>query len=101
MPKYNVDKAFWRNGHLLEVDSSVTMSKAEAKYLGHVLTEVDVSPAPAQAPAVQEPAAPEPVTPAVDAPVAGASVAEQPHEKPRHVAKNKRHRTDAANDAAN
>jgi hypothetical protein len=92
MPKYTVDTAFWHKGHLLPEGSSVTMTAAEAKYRNHMLTEVGAAaPAPAQAPAA----------PAAAAPVAGASVAEQPHDKPQHVAKHKRHRTDAANDSVN
>jgi len=79
MPKYNVDKAFWRGGRLVAVGEKVTMTKAEAKYLGHILSEVkaaapEVAPAPA-AEEVAEPAA------------AGVTVAE----KPVHAKRTKRY----------
>jgi hypothetical protein len=69
MPKYNVDKTFWRNGLEVTAGESITLSKAEAKYLGHVVSESKVEAAPAPAPAV------EPDNPA---PVAGVTVAEKP-----------------------
>jgi hypothetical protein len=84
MPKYTVDKAFWHKGHLLPAGSSVTLTKAEAKYL----PVVEEQAAPAAVPAVAEvviEAAPEP------SPAIGASVMEQaPHatKRQRRVADN-------------
>ncbi|UPT95389.1 hypothetical protein J4G48_0040245 [Bradyrhizobium barranii subsp. apii] len=80
MPKYNVDKAFWRGGRLVAVGEKVTMTKAEAKYLGHILSEAKVETAPEAAPA---PAAEEVAEPAA----AGVTVTE----KPVHAKRTKRH----------
>lgn len=70
MPKYNVDTAFWRGGRLIPAGEKVTMTKAEAKYLGHIISEDKGVAAPEAAPApaeeVAEPAA------------AGVSVTEKP-----------------------
>ena len=51
MPKYNVEKAFWRHGLLIEAGQKVSMTASEAKYLGHIVTEAkaaapEVAPAP-------------------------------------------------------
>jgi hypothetical protein len=83
MPKYNVDKAFWRKGLEVKAGGNVTLTETEAKYLGHVVSaykpDQAVNPAvPAPAP-VEEAVAPAPATVAV--------VEEQPA---RH-AKRKRH----------
>ena len=59
MPRYNVDVPFWRHGELLPVNSEVTMTIGEAKYLGHAITEKKafaekvVTPEPAPAPAAE------------------------------------------------
>jgi hypothetical protein len=71
MPKYNVDKAFWRGGRLIAAGEKVTMIKAEAKYLGHILSEDKVAPAPEATPA---PAQEEVAEPAA----AGVTVTEKP-----------------------
>jgi hypothetical protein len=80
MPKYNVDKAFWRGGRLVAVGEMVSMTMAEAKYLGHILSEDKVVAAPEAAPA---PAAEEVAEPAA----AGVTVTE----KPVHAKRTKRH----------
>jgi len=79
MPKYNVDTAFWRKGELLAVDSEVTMTIAEAKYLKHAISEKGAKAAqPVEAVAAE----PEPVRP-----IAYAAVEEQPsHGKRRRQA---------------
>ena len=83
MPKYNVDKTFWRKGLEIKAGGNVILTETEAKYLGHVVSaykpdQAVIPAAPAPAP-VEEAAAPAPATVAV--------VEEQPA---RH-AKRKRH----------
>jgi hypothetical protein len=49
MPKYNVEKTFWRHGLEVKAGDEVSLSKAEAKYLGHAVSApkaVDDEPAP-------------------------------------------------------
>jgi hypothetical protein len=87
MKKYNVDVAFWHRGRLVAAGETVPLTAAEAKYLGHVVSEPatpaaapEPAPAPEHAPAtvVEEPA-----------PTLVVAVAE---EKPaRHGKRNKRH----------
>lgn len=40
MTDYEVREAFWRRGNLVEAGETVTLSDAEAKYLGHALETV-------------------------------------------------------------
>lgn len=80
MPKYNVDKAFWRGGRLVAVGEKVSMTKAEAKYLGHILSEDKVATVPEADPA---PAQEEVAEPAA----AGVAVTE----RPAHARRTKRH----------
>jgi hypothetical protein len=82
MPKYKVDVAFWRNGLKVAAGEEITLSKSEAKYLGHIVSEVKAgTPAPAPA---DEPEAP--------APAVGVTVAEKPH------GRRKRHAAESAHD---
>ncbi|ARQ95340.1 hypothetical protein [Bradyrhizobium phage BDU-MI-1] len=84
MPKYNVDKAFWHRGREVEAGETVTMTKAEAKYLGHVVSE-DKPAAPVAAP---EPA---PAHVEVEAPEVQPLTAAVTEDKPvRHVKRHKR-----------
>jgi hypothetical protein len=49
MPKYTVNREFWWKGLKRPVDSTVTMTDAEGKYLTHILTPVSpikAAPAP-------------------------------------------------------
>lgn len=76
MPKYNVDKAFWLRGREIAAGETVTMTKAEAKYLGHVVSEYKpaapvAAPEPTPAPVEVE------VVPEV-APLAAAVTEEKP-----------------------
>ena len=58
MPEYNVDTAFWRKGELLPVDSTVSMTEAEAKYLKHAITEKSAKAAEPATPAAEPEPAP-------------------------------------------
>ncbi|SDK40414.1 hypothetical protein [Bradyrhizobium ottawaense] len=68
MPKYNVAKDFWRGGHLIAAGSKASMTKAEAKYLGHILSE--------DKPVADPEAAPAPVDEVEVTPIAGVAVTE-------------------------
>jgi hypothetical protein len=70
MKDYRVAVAFWRNGIEQKVDDVIRMTVAEAKYLGHVVTEEVTKVVQAVAPKKSRaPAA---------APVLGVSVEEKP-----------------------
>lgn len=85
MKKYDVILGFWRNGQFVEAGSAVDLSKNEAKYLKHALSEVglfEVQPEPAPEPDVE--------------PVLNVEVVEKP------VSAGKRRRNpDATNDNSN
>lgn len=85
MPKYHAVHAFWHRGRQVAAGEEVIMTKAEAKYLGHVISE-DKPAAPV--------AAPEPTTAPVEvdvvpevAPLAAAVTEEKPV---RHGKRHKR-----------
>lgn len=93
MPKYNVDRVFWHRGREIAVGSTVSMTKAEAKYLGHVLSESKLA-APV--------AAPEPTPAPVEveaAPEAAAIAVAVTEEKP--VRHGKRHKSRGAEHGSN
>jgi hypothetical protein len=76
MTEYTANTDFWRKGQLVPKGTSVSMTKAEAKYLGHALTEKGAE--------VAAPVASATVADAAPAPIAYAAVEE--------VAQGKKHR---------